>query len=59
MVRKMFWAIFSLVMMLLSFGLVFVSAVLRLPLDLFLLVSLIALSNVWVASSLFRQVCDE
>lgn len=56
MLRKVLWTIFSVVMMALSFGLVFVAAYLQLPIDLFVLVSVIALANVFVAGSLLEQV---
>jgi hypothetical protein len=56
MLRKVSWFVFSVVMMGLSFGLVFVAAFLQLPLDLFVVISLVALTNVFVAGSLMRQV---
>ena len=58
MLRKVSWFIFSAFMMGLSFGLVFVAAYIQLPLDLFVLISLVALTNVFVSGSLMKQVSE-
>jgi uncharacterized membrane protein YbhN (UPF0104 family) len=56
MFRKVLWSFFALMMMVLSLGLVFLSAYLRVPLDLFLIVSVFSLLNIMVAGSLLEQV---
>lgn len=56
MFRKVLWSFFALMMMVFSLGLVFLSAYLRVPLDLFLIVSVFSLLNIVVAGSLLEQV---